>query len=71
MPNSRRHFLGYDESLAVPNIAIDRSPNGTFQDRNVARAAMILSAFADPRRSPVSSRLIGDIATTDTVNGDP
>lgn len=142
MSSVRRRFVGYDESLAVPNIVIDGSPNeatvltlthwpgivqspgtdvdtsaemaftyldeppehepaevvtnnhydqdgavglfalvnpsaalahrellvdlaragdfGTYRYRNAARASMVLSAFADPMRSPVVDKLTGD-----------
>jgi len=148
MSHVRRRFIGYDESLAVPNIVIDGSPNeatvltlthwpglvqpsgtdvdtsaemafayldeppehepagvvtnnhydqdgavglfalinpsaalahrellvdlaragdfGTYRYRNAARASMVLSAFADPMRSPLSDRLTGD-DNADTV----
>lgn len=59
-----------DEALAHREVLVDLARAGdfgTYRYRNAARASMILNAFADPERSPVSDHLSGDVGTDTEV----
>ena len=54
-----------EDALACRELLIDLAAAGdfgTYRHRNAARASMIVSAFTDPSRSPLSARLSGDPA---------